>query len=76
MQWGCCQKATSRFGNRSQQHSKPRMNTLHSTPSSGAPINGLARTDRKTPRTIGALLLSVAIPFGLHAQQQRPADAR
>ena len=26
-----------------------------------------------TPRTIGALLLSIAIPFGLHAQQQRPA---
>ena len=26
-----------------------------------------------TPRTIGALLLSIAIPLGLHAQQQRPA---
>ena len=72
VQWVCCQMASSRFGNRSQQHSNLRMNTLTSTPSSGAPMNGSARTDRNTPRTIAALLLSVAIPFGLHAQQQRP----
>lgn len=48
------------------------MNTVHFTPSSRTPIHSPSRGIRNAPRTIGALLLTVAIPLGLTAQQQRP----